>query len=204
MAREFHPQQGHCFMLPNDAFDARRSGFETEYFHKKDAQMVEKLKAVFNRKLDREQLQKATGITNEEVIDRLLAVNAKGELLLAFRLYPLVEIAWADGRIDPKEAKAVIDAAIRLGVPAGGSALKALEDWLKRGPTTDGRTAWYAFAGELRKTLNPQELDTFRNELLDGAKAVAKASGGILGVAFEVSGNEQKVLDGIVKSLTHG
>ena len=186
-----------------DAFETRRSGFETEYFHKKDAQLVEKLKAVFNRKLDREQLQKATGITNDEVIERLLAVNAKGELLLAFRLYPLVEIAWADGKIDPKEAKAVIDAAIKLGVPASGSAINALEDWLKRGPTVDGRTAWYAFAGELRKSLNPQELETFRHDLLEGAKTVAKASGGILGVAFEISSGEQRVLDKVSESLTH-
>jgi hypothetical protein len=190
-------------LSPSDAFETRRSGFEAEYFHKKDAQMVEKLKAVFNRKLDREELQKATGITNTEVIDRLLAVNAKGELLLVFRLYPLVEMAWADGNADPRECKAVIDAAIRHGVPAGSAAIKTLEDWLKRGPTADGRTAWYAFAGELRKILSPDELNTFRTDLLEGAQAVAKASGGILGMAFEVSGGERKVLDAITRSLTH-
>ncbi len=191
-------------LSPSDAFETRRAGFETEYFHKKDAQLVGKLKAVFNRKLDREELRKTTGISNDEVLDRLLAVNAKGELLLAFRLYPLVEIAWADGKVDPRETKAVIDAAIRLGVPTGSAAVKALEDWLKRGPTADGRVAWRAFAGELRKTLNPAELATFRNDLLEGAKAVAKASGGILGVAFEISGKEQRVLDGISEALTNG
>jgi uncharacterized tellurite resistance protein B-like protein len=186
-----------------NAFDARRTGFEAEYFHKKDAQLVEKLKAVFNRKMDREGLKQATGISNEEVLDRLLAVNAKGELLLAFRLYPLVEIAWADGKADPKECKAVIDAALKFGVPAEGAAIRALEAWLKRGPTADGRTAWYAFAGELRKTLNKAELETFRNDLLEGANAVAKASGGFLGVAFEISAVEQKVLDRIAKELKH-
>lgn len=185
-----------------DAFDSRRTGFEVEYFHKKDQQLVEKLKAVFERKMNREDLQKYTGVTNEQVLDRLLAVNVKGELLLVFRLYPLVEIAWADGTADPKECKAVIDAAIKMGVPAGGTALQALEDWLKRGPTADGRKAWYAFADELAKVLAPDQLKAFRHDLLEGAKAVAKASGGILGVAFEVSASEQKVLDAIAKHLS--
>ena len=71
-----------AFTSSSDAFESRRDAFESEYFHNKDVQLVEKLKGVFNRKLDREALRKATGISNDEVIDRLLAVNAKGELLL--------------------------------------------------------------------------------------------------------------------------
>jgi hypothetical protein len=189
--------------LPPDAFGARREGLEADYFHKKDADLVGKLKEVFGRKLDREELRKATGIKSEEVLERLLAVNAKGETLLAFRLYPLVEIAWADGSIDKREAKAVIEAATSLGVPPKSAALTTIEAWLARGPTEDGRQAWYMYAGELRKTLTPAELEKFRSELLAGARAVASASGGLLGVAFEISQKEQKVLDGIAKALTH-
>jgi hypothetical protein len=189
--------------MPRDFFAARRMGLEDEYFHHREAELMAKLRGVFERKLDREELRKTTGIKNEEVLDRLLALHAKGEMLLAFRLYPLVEIAWADGSADPKEAKAVIDAAINLGVPAQSAALAAIGDWIKRGPTEDGRLAWYMFAAELRKTLNPAELDTFRDELLAGARAVASASGGFLGAVFQISRTEQQVLDRIGKALTH-
>src|SRR5690349_16930885 len=89
--------------IPRDFFAARRMGLEDEYFHKHDADLMAKLRAIFERKMDREQLQKATGIKNEEVLDRLLAVHAQGEMLLAFRLYPLVEVAWADGAADQRE-----------------------------------------------------------------------------------------------------
>lgn len=188
--------------IPPDSFAARRLGLETEYFHKKDADLVGKLKKVFDRKLDREELRKATGIKSDEVLDRLLAVNAKGELLLAFRLYPLVEIAWADRKVDKREAQAVIDAAIKLGVPPKSAALAAIQEWITRGPTEDGRSAWYMFARELQKTLTRDELHKFRDELVAGAKAVAGASGGILGVAFEISNKEQKVLDSIARALT--
>lgn len=103
--------------IPPDAFAARRTGLEADYFHKQDADMVGKLKQVFDRKMGREELRKATGITSDQVLDRLLAVNARGEMLLAFRLYPLVDIAWADGSVDKREVKAVIEAATKLGVP---------------------------------------------------------------------------------------
>lgn len=189
--------------LPPDSFDTRRAGLEAEYFHKKDADLVGKLKTVFDRKLDRDQLRKATGIKNDEVLDRLLAVNAKGEMLLAFRLYPLAEIAWADGSVDKREVKAVIDAATKLGVPAKSAALGAIESWLTHGPPEDARAAWYAFAKELCHSLDPAELEKFRSELVAGATAVAKASGGILGVAFEISPKERKVLDTIANALTH-
>lgn len=186
----------------SDAFESRRTGFETEYFHKQDEVVKAKLHKIFQQKMDREELRKTTGISNEEVLDRLLAVNAKGELLTAFRMYPLVEIAWADGTADAKETQAVVQAAQRMGVPAASAALQALQAWLKRGPTPDGRTAWYAFAGELRKTLTAEELAKFRQDLIDGAHAVAKASGGILGVAFEISRKEQAAIDTLSKALS--
>src|SRR5262245_54759226 len=115
--------------MSTDAFESRRSGFEAEYFKKKDAQLVEKLKSVFHRKLDREELKKASGMTDEVVLDRLIAANVKGELLMVFKLYPLVEIAWADGKIDDNEARAVTDAAIKSGMPPEGPAIKGLQDW---------------------------------------------------------------------------
>ena len=189
--------------LPPDAFAARRTGLEAEYFHKKDADLVGKLKTIFARKLDREELRKETGITNDEVLDRLLAVQAKGEMLLAFRLYPLVDIAWADGSVDKREVKAVIDAALKLGVPPKSETLRTIEDWLARGVAQDARLAWYMYANELKNTLTPEELQKFREELLAGIKAVASASGGLLGVAFQISAKEQQVLDEVGKALTH-
>lgn len=59
------------------------------------------------------------------------------------------------------------------------------------------------YAEELKKTLTPAELDKFRDELLTGTKAVASASGGLLGIGFSVSPNEQRVLDKVASTLKH-
>ncbi len=187
-----------------DAFEDRRNAFEEGYFHTKDAETIDKLKKVFQSRMDKDQLRSATGIKSDEVLDRLIKLNVKGELLTAFKLYPLVELAWADGTLDPKEADAVIYAATKLGLKHESESMARLKHWLEQGPNEDGRAAWRMLAGELRKVLSPAELDAFRKDLLEQAKKVAESSGGILGTFLAVSGKEKEVLDAITRHLSHG
>ena len=92
----------------SNSFDARGQSFEEAYFRSKDAEMVDKLRKVFDEKRDKEELGKATGITNDEVLTRLMNINVRGEMLTVFNLYPLVEIAWADGSFDQAEGEAAL------------------------------------------------------------------------------------------------
>lgn len=184
----------------SDAFNTRGQSFEEGYFRNKDAEVVDKLRKVFATKLDRENLR-AAGVTSDEVIDRLISVSMKGEMLAAFKLYPLVEVAWADGKVDKREADAVLAAAAKVGIPQTGEAIAGLQDWLKRGPTEDARAAWKMFATELRNTLSPAELDEFRKDLVKFAEGVANASGGILGLVMKVDVREQRVIDAVTRLL---
>lgn len=188
--------------MTTDPFAARGRSYEEAYFRTKDADLVAKLRSVFQSDVDKESIRKATGITNEQVLDRLVKASVRGELLTAFKLYPLIEIAWADGAFDKREAEAVVSAAVKLGVPPEGEAIRRLREWLERGPTEDGRTVWKMYAAELCKTLSEKELATFREDLLKYAKSVAEASGGVLGIFMQVSPAEQRVIDGVAKALT--
>ena len=190
-------------MNKSDAFEARRAGFEESYFRTKDADLVAKLRKVFQTTLDKDELRKATGIASDEVLDRLVQLNIKGEMLTAFKLLPLVEIAWADGAFDKKEGEAVVAAAVAHGIPRDSAALERIKEWLQRGPNPEARKAWYMFASELRKTLTPAELKSFREDLLKMARGIAERSGGILGVFFTVSRGEHEVMKKITAALTH-
>ncbi len=178
----------------HDAFEARRSSFEEGYFRTKDAELVAKLRSVFQTRRDREELARLTGIGNDQVLDRLMAVQVKGEMLTAFKLLPLVEIAWADGACDQREADAVIEAAVRHGIPRESEALLRIREWLQRGPNPEARKAWAMYASELRKVLTPEELATFREDLVRTAKQIANLSGGILSTFFTVSGRESEII----------
>jgi hypothetical protein len=186
----------------HDPFEDRRLGLEEEYFRSRDASLVGKLKSVFNATVSKEDLRATTGITDEALLDRLVAANLRGEMLIAFQLYPLVEIAWADGSLDRRESDAVINAAIKTGVPDSGPAMDRLRDWLAKGPSDDFRSVWKVYAEALRKKLSPQELATFRTDLLKYANLVAEASGGILGAIFAKGPSEQRVIEAITKHLT--
>ncbi|MCC6319935.1 MAG: hypothetical protein IT438_00680 [Phycisphaerales bacterium] len=185
----------------HDAFEARGNAYEEAYFRKRDAELVEKLRGVFQARREREELQSLTGITSDEVLDRLMAVQVKGEMLTAFKLLPLVEIAWADGVCDRREAEAVVRAAIKFGIPDDSAALARIKEWLERGPNPEARRAWTMYAGELRKVLSPAELKTFREDLLATAKEIASLSGGILSTFFQVSAEEKSVMKNITDAL---
>jgi hypothetical protein len=185
----------------HDAFQSRGNAFEEAYFRKKDAELVDKLRGVFQAKVERDELARTTGITSDEVLDRLMAVHVKGEMLTAFKLLPLVEIAWADGVCEKREAEAVVRAAIKLGIPADSTALQRIKEWLERGPNPEARKAWYMYAKELSKVLTPAELKTFREDLLKTGREIAEMSGGILSTFFTVSGNEKTVLKKITEAL---
>lgn len=188
--------------MTTDIFEARRKSMEEAYFRKQDAKLVDKLKGLFQDKIEREALRQKTGITDDSVLDNLIALNVSGEMLAAFQLYPLLEIAWADGQVDEREVRAVLGAAEQRGLAPGSPAYAMLEDRLRNRLRGEARKAWYMYARELCKVLNAEELATFRNELLDAATRVAQASGGLLNVAFTMSPNEKRVLEAIEKALT--
>ncbi|MGH9419801.1 MAG: hypothetical protein ACRD3J_07505, partial [Thermoanaerobaculia bacterium] len=129
--------------MTQDIFAERRKAFEEEHFRKQDEQLVDKLKTVFRRKIDREALRTTTGITDDRVLDNLVNLNLNGEMMAAFKLYPLIEVAWADGSADEREIRAVLASAEHDGVKPGSAPYVLLENALKNGPRDESRKAWY-------------------------------------------------------------
>jgi hypothetical protein len=187
--------------MAKDIFQQRETYLEEEYFRKKEFALLEKLKAVFQKKMDKEAIRKATGVTNEQLLDRLVEIQLNGEMMGAFELYPLVEIAWADGDLDESEARSVLAAGEKRGVAPGSRAYRMLEDRLHKGPDPELRKVWFAYAEELKKVLSPRELETFRNDLLERARGIVAATGHLERLLVDVGG-ERKVIAAIERALT--
>jgi hypothetical protein len=151
--------------------------------------------------MDKESLRKATGVTNEELLDRMVELNIAGEGLAAFQLYPLVEIAWADGDLSESEARSVLAAGEKYGIRPGTKAYEMLDRRLRIGPDPELRKIWFFYATEMKKTLSPRELDTFREDLLERARAVVAATGHLERLLVDIGG-ERKVIAAIEKALT--
>src|SRR5437773_9157078 len=187
--------------MPKDIFQKREMYLEGEYFRKKEFELLEKLKAVVQKKVDKESIRKATGVANEQILDRLVAAQLNGELMNAFQLYPLVEIAWADGDLSESEAKSVLAAGEKQGIRPGTRPFRMLEYRLHKGPDPELRKIWFLYAEELKKVLSTRELKTFRDDLLERARGIVAATGHLERLLIDVGG-ERKVLAAIEKALT--
>ena len=187
--------------MAKDIFQQRETYLEEEYFRKKEFELLEKLKAVFQKKMDKETIRKATGVTNEQLLDRLVEIQLNGDMMKAFELYPLVEIAWADGDLSEREARSVLAAGEKRGISPGSGGYQMLDDRLHKGPDPELRKVWFSYAEELKKVLSPRELETFRNDLLERARGIVAATGHLERLLVDVGG-ERKVIAAIERALT--
>ena len=172
----------------------RGRGLEDEFFRREDQRMIEQRRRLKASETARGALANASGITSPAVLDRLTELGIRAETVAALSIVPLVEVAWADGSLDATERRAVLDRARASGFAPGSIEHAMLEAWLDRQPTPKLLTAWTHLVQGMCERLGPEEVARLKSGLLDRARAVARASGGMLGVGSKVSAAEAAVL----------
>lgn len=177
-----------------DALGDRRKELEEGFFAKQNQAALEKLKAEKQKALTKEGIKEVTGISTDEVLEWLVKQNLDRETISALALFPLIEVAWADGAVDQKEAAAVLDSAHASGILKGSSSHTLIEGWLKLKPPATLHVAWYNYVRALVATMKPEDKAMLKNELLGKSRLVAEASGGILGMGSKVSKAEHDML----------
>ena len=179
----------------SNALDDRRKALEESFFAKHEAKLIEELRHKREHAEAREGLERASGISNSELLDRLVDLGISAQTVAALSLVPLVAVAWADGSVDPKERTAVLAAAAEVGLRAGHVGHGLLEGWLGSAPGPELMRAWREYIGELTGALSASECTALRDDLLGRARKVAEATGGFLGMGNKVSTTEAAVLD---------
>ncbi len=116
------------------------------------------------------------------------------ETLVAFSLVPLVEVAWADGEIQPKERDAIIKAAIERGVEEDSPTCDLLRNWLQTKPDPKLLEVWKGYIEVLKDSLGERSRAHLKSGTMGRARAIAEAAGGFLGVA-SISAAEKKMIE---------
>lgn len=173
---------------------------EEAFFAQHNQRLLQKLKAQAAHRERREALAKATGISNVELLDKLIELDVNVERAAAFTLVPVVEVAWADGDVQPKEREAILKAAAEQGLDPGTVAYELVESWLERAPDPRLLRVWKEYAAGFVANLTPEQRSVLRNNLLDRARAVAEAAGGFLGVGA-ISRAERAMLEDMRKAF---
>jgi hypothetical protein len=167
---------------------------EEAFFKQRDQELLARLRAELDALQRREQLARVSGIQDTNVLDDLVRVGVGPETLVALRLVPLVEVAWADGMVAQAERTAILNAAAAIDVHPGSPAYELLDRWLAERPDEQLVTAWKEYVRELARSLPAETVAAMRRETIDRCQQVAASAGGFLGLA-SISAIEQARID---------
>jgi hypothetical protein len=172
----------------------RRRALEEQFFRKENQRLAAGLRLKRLTEEAKADLERVSGIEDEAVLDKLVELGIGADTLTAMTLVPLVEMAWADGKMDTGEYEAILGGAEAAGITPGTPAYALLRDWLENRPPPRLLSAWRDYIGALCDEMIPAQRRALKNEVLSRARKVAEAAGGFLGVGRKVSREEEQVL----------
>jgi hypothetical protein len=183
-----------------DAFADRGRSLEEEYFHRKEREVIDKMRVRAAADEQRRRLGEKAGVADEEVLRDLEALGYTPETVMMLYLVPVIQTAWAEGGVSPKERDLIVKAARSRGISEGTPCDQQLNMWLTTRPSDE------MFEKSLRaiRTILQAQPESAREasetDLLSLATAIAGASGGIVGFRA-VSAEEQQILKHISDEL---
>lgn len=180
----------------------RRQALEEEFFRRREQALIERMRQEQQRRELTEALSQASGIKDPEVLRKLVDLGVQPRTLAPLALVPLVEVAWADGSMAPKEREAIVAAAEAAGLDRGSAGFALLESWLEERPEPALRQVWFEYVRALCSALDEAGRQRLRSEVMGRARAVAEAAGGILGLGRKVSQAEERVLRELEAAFT--
>ena len=169
----------------------RKDALENEFFKRQDQKALEGLRALKAADEARAALSQASGVTDDAALDALTEVGITAETLIAMSLVPLVAVAWADGKLDDSERSAILKA---FQAKANEANRDLLDVWLARQPDPSLLETWKLYIDAVLTELNAEASEKLRSQLLGGAREVAEAAGGFLGLGNKISPSEAEVL----------
>lgn len=182
--------------MSDTSLEERGRALENQFFDKENKEKLAAMKTKLDTQKTREELRKASGMSDDSVLDRLVTLGLKANTIAALSLVPLIAVAWADGLVQDNERTAILQGAHGKGLEQGTDGYELLQTWLAKAPSDELFIAWEAYIKALAGQLNDEQNRLLKNQIVGFAKMVAAAAGGILGFG-KVSGAEEKILNRI-------
>jgi tellurite resistance protein len=183
-------------MSDHSSLEERGRALENQFYDKQDQEKIAAMKSKLDAQQSKEELRKASGMTDDAVLDKLVGLGLRANTIAALSLVPLIEVAWADGEIQSNERTAILQGAHGKGLEQGTDGYALLESWLTKRPAPALLDAWEGYIKALASQLNDEQNRLLKTQIVGFAKMVAASAGGFLGIG-KVSASEEKVLSRI-------
>jgi len=142
-------------------------------------------------------------MTDAELTQALRHIGVDRRTIRALPLLPLVQVAWADGRVQAAERGLIREVAGRYGL--NEAEVKLLDHWLSKQP----EDADFLLARQVLLVLWSRDRERGQApDSLDGVirmcMCVARVAGGLFGLAFTMDQRERELIGEISQSLQLG
>ena len=94
-----------------DAFTERKRGLEEAYFYRREQEQIASLRQQSARERERQAMGQKLGVNDEQLLQRLQKLGFTPATILALNFVPLVQTAWAEGRLTGNERDLIMAAA---------------------------------------------------------------------------------------------
>jgi hypothetical protein len=190
-----------------DILREKERGEEAQYFRIKDQELIQKLREKAHLDDLQKRLAEKLQVEDPALLSTVIAQGLTQESGPALLLAPLVQIAWAEGKVTPEERDEILKIARQRGIEDGSPAHGQLLEWLAKRPSDELFEVSEMSIKVGISVLPPTERDARVKEIVSQCRRVAAASGGgglarLLGLAHSVSQQEEIVLAAITARLT--
>lgn len=172
-------------MTSEKPLDDRRKAQEEEYFRKQNAEAAARLKA-------KAELE-SVGIQDSSLIDELMKSGYDADSARALFLLPLVDIAWADGRVQKEERLEILRVLDKQSISADSKAYRLVQKWIEAGPSDESFSLAKKLLDPLISSLKKSGVDTSQ-WILEAAERVAGITNSLFGLGATVSKEEKQAL----------
>lgn len=164
------------------------------FFFEKEQSLLEARNELAKMQETKENLAKVSGIKDDAVLEKLIALEIRPETLATLFVVPMVEVAWADGELQSEERNTLFSLAEKAGLKNGSINQGMFSLWLKQKPDPALLAAWTHYIQALCERLSDAERRALKKDVMADARAIATAAGGFLGFG-KLAKEEQAVLD---------
>jgi hypothetical protein len=116
------------------------------------------------------------GIDDPEVLQTLAVMEFTPNTARLIFLLPLVQMAWADGRVTRRQRKFIFEAARLHAIDEHGAGGRMLSEWVKRRPSDSFFELALRVIRNILHSLSPEAHESRKRELLEHCRRVAKGS----------------------------
>ncbi len=173
---------------------------EEEYFHKKEKELIEKMRQRALKEQERQELSEFFFVEDAEMLDDLQQLGYSRDTIFLLFLVPVIHVGWIDGQVTEQEREAILEIARQRGMEAGAPAEVMLLDWLNNRPSEEFFEKTLRLIRNILETRPPVVKNIREQTLAHYCNVVASASGGFMGFG-RVSASQKELINKIVDEL---